>query len=104
MTVNYGGAQVPAIENVFWPKGKAPRGKYKVYVEFYENHKGQPGCVNPIRTEVQGQPQISSGVITFQNGAKKTKLLMQEFELSRAGVAQRGVQTPQTRESTDERS
>jgi hypothetical protein len=26
------------VENIYWPKGKAPKGKYKVYVHHYANH------------------------------------------------------------------
>ena len=50
------------VENIYWPKGLAPQGKYKVYVDHFANYGGKdpsPFKVNVLvgglRTEYEGE-------------------------------------------------
>jgi hypothetical protein len=79
---NYATATANAVENVYWPKGKAPMGKYKAYVDFYSNHSNRPGCLDPspfhVRVNIQGQTQVFQGTV----GSKgNRKVLVHEFEI-----------------------
>ena len=73
-----------AVENVFWPTGKAPRGKYQVFVNFYGNHgNAGPEYPNPadftVRVVAQGKMRTFTGSVSL-NGDKR-KVLVHEFEL-----------------------
>src|SRR4029079_11025411 len=40
--MNASGAETDRpVENIYWPKGLAPAGKYRVYVNHYANHGGR---------------------------------------------------------------
>jgi Uncharacterized protein conserved in bacteria (DUF2135) len=78
-------AKNQAVENVFWPTGKAPRGKYQVYVNFYGNHgnTGQPDYPDPatftVRVVAQGRMRTFTGSVSL-NGDRR-KVLVHEFDL-----------------------
>jgi subtilisin family serine protease len=38
MNVKYPGSKTP-IENIYWPKNKAPNGKYKVFLNYFKQHE-----------------------------------------------------------------
>jgi uncharacterized protein YfaP (DUF2135 family) len=39
------------VENIYWPRGGAPPGRYQVYVNHFKNH-GRPGCTDPTHFTV----------------------------------------------------
>lgn len=59
--VRYDSKNTNAIEHIFWPKGKAPKGKYKIVVNHYQNH-GKADCTDPttytVRLVIGGVPFI----------------------------------------------
>ncbi|KAB1157960.1 S8 family serine peptidase [Flavobacterium luteum] len=63
MNVNYPGSITP-IENIFWPKGKAPNGIYKIYLINYKNHEpyiySTPYTIN---VKYGGKNQVYKGII-----------------------------------------
>jgi hypothetical protein len=84
MNVNYGRAVAGAVENVYWPQGKAPAGTYKVYVHHYSHHGKQPGCLDPapftVRVVIQGRAQLFRGQVSNREAAQR-KVLVHEFQL-----------------------
>jgi len=46
--MNVGGETSKPIENIFWPIGKAPDGRYEVYVENYMYHEKREGNIKYI--------------------------------------------------------
>ncbi|HYV37679.1 MAG TPA: hypothetical protein VE988_18465, partial [Gemmataceae bacterium] len=82
MNVKYEEAVAPAMENVFWPQGKAPKGTYKVYVVHFKNH-GKADCNDPtpytVRVIVRGVTKYFQGEITFN--PQRNKILVHEFTL-----------------------
>lgn len=81
--VDYPTATTSAVENIFWPEGKAPKGKYQVLVDFYSDHVGRPDCPDPapftVRFVVQGKTEIRHGSVSLRGG-KKT-VLVDTFEV-----------------------
>lgn len=81
MNVNYARASNPAVENVFW--AKAPRGRYKVHVNHFQNH-GQPDCADPtgftVRVQVRGRPEVYRGEVVARD-AKRGTVLACEFDV-----------------------
>jgi hypothetical protein len=69
------------VENIYWPRGKAPLGKYTVYVCFYRNH----GFGNPTDYKVNvlnlGQRSEYTGKLTFQESQPTIKVC--EFEVKK---------------------
>ncbi len=53
------------VENIFWPTGGAPRGKYRVAVNLYRSHvptlKPTPFIVMIL---IQGQQQVFKGMVS----------------------------------------
>lgn len=82
MNIAYETASNRAVENVFWPVGRAPKGRYKVYVVHFNNHQ-RPDTQDPtrysVRILVRGQPRWLHGEITY-DGKKQPKLI-HEFDL-----------------------
>ncbi|MBM3994552.1 MAG: hypothetical protein FJ303_10435 [Planctomycetes bacterium] len=78
-------ATMNAVENVFWPTGKAPRGKYKVYVDFFGQHHnaGRPGYPDPasfsVRVVAQGRTQLFHGSVSMRGSTRYVRVT--EFEL-----------------------
>lgn len=85
MNVHYkmGRYSEQAVENIFWPAGSAPSGKYKVKVIHYLNHR-QNGCKDPtefvVRVRCNGQDTLLKSSLTY-NEAKPGKTML-EFEYS----------------------
>jgi len=50
-------------ENIYWPTGKAPRGDYKVRVDYWSNC-GQPLVNWVVRVVVKGQATVYAGNLT----------------------------------------
>ena len=42
-------------ENIYWPKGRAPRGHYKVKVNHYKNNGGQDPTSYLVIVELHGK-------------------------------------------------
>lgn len=68
------------IENIYWPKGRAPQGKYQVYVHHYANHGGADPTAYKVNILAGGRRQEYEGEISsFQ-----PKRLICEFEVQPA--------------------
>jgi hypothetical protein len=80
---DYATATAPAIENVYWPEGKAPSGAYKVYVVHFHN-PNQPDTHDPttykVRVVVRGQTQFFKGEISHRADPQQNKQFICEFE------------------------
>jgi hypothetical protein len=79
------------VENIYWPRGKAPLGRYQVFVNFFRHHpQGPDGTPNPNRTHyavnvlVQGKRHHFSGDIEFpaDGNAQNRKRLIWTFNVS----------------------
>jgi hypothetical protein len=83
MNVHYPTASMQPVENVYWPQGKAPRGKYKIYVHHFTNHK-QPDCQDPTRFTVRvlarGETRFFEGEVV-KGDPKKERVLVHELDL-----------------------
>jgi uncharacterized protein YfaP (DUF2135 family) len=69
------------VENIYWPRGQSPGGRYRVYVHHYRNHK-RPGCEDP--TPFQVAVMVGGQVREFQ-GEIRTRskpILVHEFEVA----------------------
>jgi outer membrane protein OmpA-like peptidoglycan-associated protein len=71
------------VENIFWPHGKAPAGRYKVSVVHYKNHEA-PGCNDPtdftVRVRSHAYDTLISGAISFTRW--KAPMTVFEFDYS----------------------
>jgi hypothetical protein len=80
----YEDAKVPAIENVYWPQGQAPKGNYKIYVEHFMNH-GKADCQDPtaftVRLVIRGEERFFTGQLAYVSGPQKQKVLVHEFSV-----------------------
>ncbi|MBI2808418.1 MAG: hypothetical protein HYX68_25815 [Planctomycetes bacterium] len=83
MNVFYDKAAKNAVENIFWPKGKAPIGRYKVYVHHFNNH-GKADCEDParftVRVLIRGTPRWFHGEVPFKD-AQRRRVLVHEFDV-----------------------
>jgi hypothetical protein len=66
------------VENIYWPKGKAPHGKYKVFVKHYSNHGGKDPTAYKVNILVGGRRQEYSGSISRTD----PKRLIAEFDVT----------------------
>src|SRR5690606_34144804 len=52
------------VENIYWPQGKAPRGDYRVYLNFYQRCSGAPNETEwKINVLYRGERKEFSGTI-----------------------------------------
>jgi hypothetical protein len=84
--MNVGGydrASHQPVENVFWPQGKAPQGKYKVEVRHYSN-QGRPDTQDPtffkLRIIIRGETRWFEGQVV--NNDPQRKKMVYEFEVN----------------------
>jgi hypothetical protein len=64
------------VENIYWAKGKAPLGKFKVLVHHYHNHGDPDPTEFEVRIVVDGQTTIVHGSTSFG----EPRQLVYEFE------------------------
>ena len=77
--MNGGGAMTnQPVENIYWPKGKAPQGKYKVFVNYFANHGGKDPTDYKVNILVGGTRQEFIGKIS----RNQPKRLISEFEVN----------------------
>lgn len=85
MNVNYSTAVSGAVENIYWPVGQAPRGKYRIFVVPYSHHGGAPGTADPahftVRLVVQGRGETFQGSASFSPNAIRQKVHVHDFEV-----------------------
>lgn len=78
--MNAGGARTNRpVENIYWPKGQAPEGKYKVYVHHFANHGGLDPTGYKVNVLVGGRRQEFVG-----NIVRNQKRLICEFTVKPA--------------------
>lgn len=68
------------VENIYWPRGGAPAGTYRVYVNHYAGHGGMDPTAFTVRVIVGGRTQQFSGSI--RHG--EPKRFIHEFRLGPA--------------------
>jgi hypothetical protein len=80
--MNAGGPRTnKPVENIYWPKGKAPGGKYKVFVNHYANHGGKDPTDYKVSVLVGNSRKEYAGAISrFQ-----PKRLICQFDVNPAG-------------------
>lgn len=85
--VNYSANNTTPVENIFWPEGKAPKGRYKIIVDHYKNH-GQSGCQDPtpftVRLAVGGVTRLFRGEVA-NNDPKRKQVVVAEFDVGGSG-------------------
>jgi hypothetical protein len=59
------------VENIYWPRGAAPPGLYRVFVVYYAPHDMMDMTPYTVRTVVQNKTNYFTHAITFQ-GQRKT--------------------------------
>jgi hypothetical protein len=53
------------VENIFWPKGRAPKGEYTISVDYFANH-GEPDPTKfGVAAKIDGELKTFSGTISF---------------------------------------
>lgn len=81
---NVNGETMKPIENIRWPKGKAPHGRYKVIVQTYRDHG--MGASTPFRVETDVNGEIkhfdmkSSSYTRVYEGEPKCNVKVCEFD------------------------
>src|SRR5262249_5683021 len=58
-----GPMSVTPVENIYWPKGRAPAGKYRVAVHHFANHGGPDPTAYKVSVLAGGKRQGVSGMI-----------------------------------------
>lgn len=80
MNAGHGSTREP-VENIYWGKGKAPLGKYKVAVNHYRNH-GDPDPTDfEVRIIVDGHTTVVHGQTSFGS----PRQIVYEFERTTKG-------------------
>jgi hypothetical protein len=69
-----------AVENIFWPEGKAPKGRYKIVVNHYKNRDTLDPTQFTVRLVVDGKTQLIQGEVVYADPNRKT-VTVQEFEV-----------------------
>jgi hypothetical protein len=68
------------VENIYWPQGKAPQGKYRVYINHYANHGGFDPTDYKVSVLAGGVRKEYTGKISN----RQPKRLICEFDASPA--------------------
>ena len=71
------------VENIFWPDGKAPPGKYQVFVHYYKKHKkrrSKDPTAFQIIAKFAGESYEYSGELTFGDPLMKVCEFILETE------------------------
>ena len=66
------------VENIVWPYGSAPAGKYQVFVDHYSTRRGQDPTAYKVSVLVKGRQHDVTGSISHGGGAR----LVYEFDTS----------------------
>lgn len=53
------------VENIFWPVGGAPRGRYQVFVVYYAQHDAANATAFTVRTVMHGRTNFFSSIISY---------------------------------------
>ncbi len=83
------------VENIFWGKGKAPLGKFKVAVHHFRNHGDPDPTPYELRMIVDGQTKIIKGEISVGN----PRLVVYEFERKAGRPGPASVAAPSPNDS-----
>lgn len=78
------------VENVYWGKGKAPYGKFKVAVHHYRNHGDPDPTVYEMRIVVDGKTQVVKGQISHGS----PRQIVYEFTRNAPGQGSPGDASP----------
>ncbi len=67
-----------AVENIHWPRNSAPKGHYRVYVNYFQNH------FDPDPTRFEGTVLLEGRTLTFAGAAhaRQRKQLVAEFDIA----------------------
>lgn len=74
------------VENIYWGKGKAPYGKFKVAVHHYRNHGDPDPTAYEMRIIVDGKTQVVKGEISHGS----PRLIVYEFTRNAPGFSSPG--------------
>lgn len=90
--MNVSGQTDKPVENVRWPKGRAPAGRYRVFVQNYNFH----GPVEPtpfrVELEVNGKIQHIDGVISPRGETKyESNVMVADFDFAPAAAEPAGA-------------
>ena len=77
--MNVGGETLKPVENVFWAKGRAPEGKYRVYVQNYGYNEKDKGPY-PFQIEVKNGDEYSRFEGTVSGSGKRSDTEVCAFE------------------------
>ncbi|WP_425616101.1 YfaP family protein [Anatilimnocola sp. NA78] len=95
MNAGVGTSREP-VENIYWGKGKAPFGKFRVAVHHFRNHGAPDPTPFELRVLVDGKTEVIKGEISLGS----PRLIMYEFErkpgdgLLRSGPASVSAPSP----------
>lgn len=64
------------VENIYWGKGKAPLGKFRVAVHHFRNHGDPDPTLYELRVVVDGTTKVIQGEITYGS----PRMIVYEFE------------------------
>lgn len=70
------------VENIYWPRGRAPYGEYIVLVNHYANHGDTDPTPFEVEVKVDGRAQRFTGVLSFGD----TPVIVHRFYRTRGGV------------------
>lgn len=88
--MNVQGETLKPVENIRWPRGKAPKGHYKIYVQNYAFHER-----NYAGTEFRAEVQIGDKIQYFEGRTPDNKngpssnVLVYEFDFNPNEIAKR---------------
>lgn len=70
------------VENIYWPRGRAPYGEYIVLVNHYANHGDTDPTPFEVEVKVDGRVRRFTGVLSFGD----TPVIVHRFYRSRGAV------------------
>lgn len=79
MNTSAGRSSDAPVENIYWPRNKAPKGHYKVYVNYYTHYASEEN-----RTPYEGEIRVNGNLQRFKGAMRfngKVKQLVAEFDV-----------------------
>jgi hypothetical protein len=86
-----------AVENIFWPHGRAPRGEYAVFVHHFCLHVGLDPTPFEVHVLVRGRKAVFRGDVS----AGQAPILVARFNLEGAGLPVEAI-LPENRDASPE--
>ena len=81
--MNVQGETNKPVENIFWPEGQAPAGRYRVFVQNFSYHEEDRGSF-PFTVEIKNGNEISTYELEIEGTGQSSRVEVAEFDYQTA--------------------